>query len=334
MNQFTKNSVLFVAMIFSSISHSQVKSSIVVTHAEQVSVERMEKLNDLAKLIEKQSRKFDKNPFDVILKKTEGSKLIIESGTNVGGANFSSDLELEWCRSKVVYLEGVRKKAILNVARTGNHHLATIKIIEGMAVALKEYSQRNRHSSFTKMALERGLVMAGLLEVTSGVYNQDKAAKVFNIFNSYLNFVIEVVAKKLDIDTFIPFSINIHSVDLKRVEKRFIDYAQAQLLWATDTLTKVGPTANGVEPYSVGPAINFLKVSEIITLSTANDLLASFWRYRFSCSIERLYRAYDDVKKYNMGDTSDLIDDRLAVYFTRAEMMTVSQDLQKADTCY
>lgn len=303
-----------------------------VTLVDQAQAQKIRGLEEMREQFERDFKEVGKGPFDRLRQRMEDGKVILESGTNIGGGVSSFDLDLQWCRSRVTYLEDKRTKTSLYLINSNNYYKASMKLIVAMKKAYEYQKSVNRHS-FTEKALERGLLMASKLGIPSPTEDYIGLRDQYQLLDSYLYFVINTVAKKLDIEVFIPYLKNPKQFDITYFEKNFVNYAQEQMNWVVDNLTYMGKSVNGFEAMPVGPAANFLQVAEIMALSTANDLLSSIWKYRFSCAIEKLFYTFENARNYNNGDRDELINDRYAVQFVRNDFKDVAQTLAKKDSC-
>lgn len=254
------------------------------------------------------------------------------SGTNIGGGNNGSEYLATWCRGQTSLLKSVRDRANLKLDNTGDYNAANKILNNGLVQALSNVESNN--TSFLVKSLTRGLTIAGQLNATSGGVSERKAMATNHILNNYYDFIIEVVAKDLDLNAHIPF-LESSEMDesAAHFEEAFVKYAHAQLQWILSTLVNEVRIGDKTQIVPVGDARSILKVALTLSGATAEDLEESLWNYRFSCSILDLKALNESLKEYDLGNTEMFEDEKQALTFTTKKIREISRTLILRDSC-
>lgn len=256
-----------------------------------------------------------------------------EGGSNIGGGNGSEYLAT-WCRSQSSLLRNYRDRAALKVNNTGDYALANKILNDGMVQALKSF--KAEQESFLAKSLARGLEISRNLEATSAKNTERKAMVINNILANYYDFMLETVAKNLDLGAYIPY---IQSNDdqmnesAAHFEENFVTYATSQLDWILSNLTRTTRLGDKTIVVPVGDAKSLVKVAMILIKGTSDDLQDSLWNYRFSCAISSLEILNDTISSYDQGNREMFDDERVAVGYLSSEISRISNTLHYKTSC-
>jgi hypothetical protein len=255
------------------------------------------------------------------------------SGTNVGGGNTGSEYLSTWCKGQTSVLRNYRDRARLKLENTGDYNIANKILTDGMIQALSNGA--NAGDTFLHKSLVRGLKISKQLGAQTT--NADRKAMVTNnILNSYYDFVLEVVAKDLDLNGHLPYLGASHG-DLNRkaahYEERFIIYAAAQLNWILDNLVKEVRLGNKMQTVPVGDAKSILKVILTVSAGTATDLDESLWSNRFSCAISDLGMLLESLTAYDQGNKEMFEDEKQALTYASSEIKRIAKTVTLRETC-
>jgi hypothetical protein len=262
----------------------------------------------------------------------KGSSL--EGGSNIGGGNNGSEYLATWCRGQTSLLRNYRDRAHLKVSNTGDYNLANKILNDGMIQALKSLKEDN--SSFLARSLARGLEIARNLEATSAKGSERKSMVTNNIMSHYYDFMLETVARNLDLGAYIPYMQSSQEQMDERAthfEENFAFYASTQLDWITANLTSEVRLGNKIIVVPVGDAKSLIKVAMILTKGTADDLSDSLWNYRFSCAISDLQVLNQTISSYDQGNREMFDDEKVAVDYLANEIKRISRTLRLKMSC-
>lgn len=265
----------------------------------------------------------------------EGSERVSKgSGSNIGGGNIGSEYLATWCRGQTSLLRNYKDRAALKLDNTGDYNIANKLLNDGIVQALTSGSEAKE--SFLHKSLVRGLTIATHLGAGLGGNTERKAMIANNILNSYYDFMINVVAKNLDLNGQIPY-LNATSEDMDaraaRFEETFVDYASSQLNWILTNLVKETRLGNKTQTVPVGDARSVIKVALTLTAGTATDLDESLWNYRFSCAISDLQILTNDLKAYDQGNKEMFEDEKQALTHASTEIRRISKSLSSRENC-
>ena len=256
------------------------------------------------------------------------------SGTNIGGGNNGSEYLATWCRGSASLLRNYKDRARLKLDNTGDYNVANKLLTDGIVSALG--NSADAKDTFLHKSLIRGLTISNHLGATLGGNTERKAMAANHILNSYYDFVIEVVAKKLDLNGKIPY-MNSSEADMNesaaRYEENFVIYASSQLNWILSTLIRDAKIGDRTQIVPVGDARSVLKVALTLTAGTTADLEDSLWNYRFSCSISDLQILNDTLKAYDQGNKEMFEDEKQALTYTAQELRRISRTLVLKESC-
>lgn len=265
----------------------------------------------------------------------EGAERVSKgSGTNIGGGNVGSEYLATWCKGQTSLLRNYKERARLKLDNTGDYNVANKLLASGIEQALTNGSAAKE--SFLHKSLVRGLTISNHLGAGLGGNPERKAMVANNILNSYYDFMIEVVAKNLDLNGQIPYmNASADNMDARaaRFEETFVTYASSQLNWILDNLVKESRIGNKTQTTPVGDARSVIKVALTLASGTATDLDESLWNYRFSCAISDLNMLTDTLKAYDQGNMEMFEDEKQALDYTAKELRRISRSLQSADAC-
>ncbi len=251
------------------------------------------------------------------------------SGTNIGGGNNGSEYLATWCRGQTSLLRNFKDRARLKLDNTGDYNIANKILTDGIVQALSNSS--NNNETFLHKSLERGLTISNHLGASLGGNPERKAMAANHILNNYYDFIIETVAKNLDLNGKLPYmSADNSDMDERaaRFEQNFVIYASTQLNWILETLVKEVRLGDKVQTVPVGDARSVLKVALTLTAATSSDLDESLWNYRFSCAISDLNILNDTLKAYDQGNKEMFEDEKQALTYTAKEIT-----LNLAESC-
>ena len=270
----------------------------------------------------------------IVDRESSDTKMSKGSGSNIGGGNTGSEYLATWCRGQTSLLRNYKDRANLKLDNTGDYNIANKILTDGIVQALS--AGANAKDSFLHKSLVRGLTISTHLGAGLGGTPERKAMAANNILNKYYDFMIEVVAKDLDLNGHIPY-LNSSNEDMDataaRFEARFVSYAAAQLQWITDNLVKQSRLGNKMQTVPVGDARSVIKVALTLTAGTAADLDESLWNYRFSCSIGDLQILSNDLRTYDQGNREMFEDEKQALTHATSEIRRISKSLNAADNC-
>lgn len=241
-------------------------------------------------------------------------------GSNTGGSGTGSEFVLEWCRGNVALLNRYREQATL--ALLDNDSIGARALLEaGLVKALERKSAQGLDQSLTFKAVSRGLELAAALSSEPTVTADSQVAALL----SYYDF-ISLIAAKVDIDLYIPYhytflpgcpSGNCEGFDIAGFEKRFIDYARAQLKWFDDSFVA---EVNAIDVTPRHSAKAYLKVLEFISKYVADDLETSLWRSKYACTIDTMRLMNDALAAHNAGNMAFYRNDKYAVFLTHKDV--------------
>lgn len=252
-----------------------------------------------------------------------------EGGSNVGGSDSGSEFVLEWCRGNVALLNRYRQQATL--ALLDNDSIGARALLEaGLVKALERKSAQGLDRSLTYKAVSRGLELASALSNEPTVTADSQVAALL----SYYDF-ISLIAAKVDIDLYIPYhytylpgcpSGNCEGFDIAGFEKRFIDYARAQLKWFDESFVSEVSVTDVTPRHS---AKAYLKVLEFISKYVADDLENSLWRSKYACTIDTMRIMSDSLAAHNAGNMAFYRNDKYAVFLTHKDVAQTIADIGK-----
>ncbi len=262
------------------------------------------------------------------------SKASKGSGTNIGGGNNGSEYLATWCRGSSSLLRNFKDRARLKLDNTGDYNIANKILTDGIVQALG--NSADAKETFLHKSLVRGLTISNHLGATLGGNTERKAMAANHILNSYYDFMIEVVAKNLDLNGKIPY-MNASEAEMNqsaaRFEENFVTYASTQLNWILSTLIRDARIGDRTQVVPVGDARSVLKVVLTLTAGTTTDLEDSLWNYRFSCSISDLQILNDTLKAYDQGNKEMFEDEKQALTYTAQELRRISKTLVLRESC-
>lgn len=257
-----------------------------------------------------------------------------DGGSNIGGGNNGSEYLATWCKSQSSLLRNYRDRAILKVNNTGDYALANKILNDGMVQALKTF--KGEQESFLAKSLSRGLEISRNLDATSAKNSERKAMVINNILANYYDFMLEAVAKDLDLGAYIPYmQSNGDQMDERAAhfEENFVRYAASQLDWILANLTRESRLGDKRIVVPVGDARSLVKVSMILIKGTTEDLEDSLWNYRFSCAISDLQVLDETISSYDQGNREMFDDEKIAVDYLSSELKRISRALHLRSSC-
>ncbi|MDD4975722.1 MAG: hypothetical protein PHY93_15300 [Bacteriovorax sp.] len=259
---------------------------------------------------------------------------MVQGGSNIGGGNNGSEYMATWCKGQSSLLRNYRDRAQLKVNNTGDYNLANKILNDGMIQALK--SLKTENESFLIKSLVRGLEIARNLDADSAKNTVRKAMTTNHILANYYNFMLETVAKNLDLGAYIPYiqsSNDQMDENAAHFEENFVVYASSQLDWITENLTRESRLGDKIIVVPVGDAKALIKVAIILTKGTADDLDESLWNYRFSCAISDLQVLNETITSYDQGNREMFDDEKVAVGYLASEIKRISRTLRLKTSC-
>ncbi len=265
----------------------------------------------------------------------EGSteKVSKGSGTNIGGGNNGSAYLATWCRGQSSLLRNFRDRARLKLDNTGDYNAANKILNDGMVQAL---SSGGANESFLHKSLVRGLTISNHLGATLGGNSERKAFAANHILINYYEFIIETVAKNLDLNGHIPY-LEASGEEMNdraaRFEETFVTYASSQLDWVLSTLINEVRLGAKTQVVPVGDAKSIVKVALTLSGATATDLEDSLWNYRFSCAISDLKMLNETLKTYDQGNKEMFEDEKQALTYISTELKRISRTLRLKESC-
>ncbi len=257
-----------------------------------------------------------------------------DGGSNIGGGNNGSEYMATWCKNQSSLLRNYRDRAHLKVSNTGDYNIANKILNDGMVQALNALKGNN--DSFLARSLARGLEISRNLEATSAKNVDRKAMVTNNILSSYYDFMLETVARNLDIGAYIPYiQSSGEQMDERAAhfEESFVTYASSQLDWILDNLTSTTRLGDKTITVPVGDAKSLIKVSMILLKGTSEDLEESLWNYRFSCAISDIQVLNETITSYDQGNREMFEDEKSAVNYLSSEINRISRSLQLRTSC-
>ena len=267
-------------------------------------------------------------------RESPGEKMSKGSGTNIGGGNSGSEYLATWCRGQSSLLRNFKDRARLKLENTGDSNLANKILTDGIVQALSNGASAKE--SFLHKSLTRGLTIANHLGASLGGTPDRKARTTNLILNSYYDFMLETVAKNLDLNGKIPYlEATGENMDERaaRFEQNFVIYATTQLDWILGTLIKEERVNGKIQAFPTGDARSILKVALTLSAATASDLDESLWNYRFSCAISDLEMLNETLKAYDQGNKEMFEDEKQALTYTASELKRISRTLRLAESC-
>lgn len=264
----------------------------------------------------------------------ESSKASTGSGTNVGGGNNSSEYLSTWCRGQTSLLRNYRDRARIKLDNTGDYNIANKILTDGMIQALSNGA--NAKETFLHKSLVRGLSISKILGGTQEATAERKAMITNHILDSYYDFVLETVAKNLDLNGHLPY-LGAANADLDQkaahYEENFVLYASTQLDWILSNLVKEVKLGSRYQTVPVGDAKSVLKVIIVLSSGTSKDLDESLWSYRFSCSISDLSILNESLTAYDQGNKEMFEDEKQALSYASKEISRISKTLTQKESC-
>jgi hypothetical protein len=264
----------------------------------------------------------------------ESAKASSGSGTNVGGGNNGSEYLSTWCRGQTSLLRNYRDRALIKLDNTGDYNMANKILTDGMVQALSNGG--NAKETFLHKSLVRGLSISKILGGTQDATAERKAMITNHILNSYYDFVIDTVAKNLDLNGRLPY-LNANDSELNQkaahYEESFVTYASTQLEWILGNLVKEVYLGNKYQTVPVGDAKSVLKVIIILSSATSKDLDESLWSYRFSCAISDLGILNESLTAYDQGNKEMFEDEKQALTYAAKEIRRISKTLSQQESC-
>ncbi len=270
----------------------------------------------------------------VVDREGAGERMSKGSGTNIGGANNGSEYLATWCRGQSSLLRNFKDRARLKLDNTGDYNSANKILTEGIIQALNKGNTAKE--TFLYKSLTRGLTIANHLGATLGGNTERKAMAANNILNNYYDFMLETVAKKLDLNGKIPYlGATNENMDERaaRFEQNFVIYASTQLDWILNTLIKEVRLGDRIQTVPVGDARSVIKVALTLSAATSSDLDESIWNYRFSCAISDLNILNETLKAYDQGNKEMFEDEKQALTYTASEIKRISKSLTLRESC-
>lgn len=252
-----------------------------------------------------------------------------EGGSNTGGSGSGSEFALEWCRGNVALLNRYRQQATL--ALLDNDTIGARALLEaGLVKALERKSTQGLDRSLTYKAVSRGLELAAALSIEPTVTADSQVAALL----SYYDF-ISLIAAKVDIDLYIPYhytylpgcpSGNCEGFDIAGFEKRFIEYARAQLKWFEESFVSEVSVTDVTPRHS---AKAYLKILEFISKYVADDLESSLWRSKYACTIDTMRLMSEALAAHNTGNMAFYRNDKYAVFLTHKDVARTIAEIGK-----
>ena len=208
-----------------------------------------------------------------------------------------------WCADAIITLQAYREDALQAADRLPENekYIAANRILQrGLAAALASYN--DEESTYTRKAIQRGLLLAQYLDY--GTDNRNEEA-IFEVLNEYYNFVITEV-NSLDMTYYSsrrPYCDRELCLDfdtLLKNAKRFatsqIDFLQSQFLY------KLSAGGRKAGYGTVGLPSNYLRAAELITAHAALDLMRTVNEYESSCEITALVDLSMELQRFNRGE--------------------------------
>lgn len=271
----------------------------------------------------------------LILASTANAKnTMADGGSNIGGGVNGSEYLSTWCRGQTSLLRNYQERSELKLDNTGDYNLANKILYNGMIEALKSY-KGNQHSFLAK-SLARGLEIARNLEATAGKNPERKGMVTNNILNKYYSFMINEVARNMDIGAYIPYMQSTHEqmdARMAHYEKSFVRYASAQLDWVLQNLITETRRGDKLVIVPIGDSKAFIKVAIILTKATAEDLESSLWANRFNCAIRDLTMLNDELTAYDQGNREVYENEKQAIERSSRKIQEIVNSLSLDSSC-
>ncbi len=266
---------------------------------------------------------------------TTKEKIISGSGTNIGGGNNSSEYLATWCRGQQSLLRNYRDRAQLKLNNSGNYNISNKILTDGIVQALS--SLNGQQSTFLSKSLQRGLVISRQLNAATAT-DERKAMSTYYVLSNYYNFMIETVARDLDLNGFIPFEShggerNSMNPAMMTFEQNFVIFANTQLTWVLANMmgqTKIG---SRLLTTPVGDAKSVIKISLTLTEATAEDLDESLWNHKFSCAISDLKNLSFELNQYDQGNRDMFESDAQALEYINKELTRIAKSIDLKGGC-
>ncbi len=254
------------------------------------------------------------------------------SGTNIGGGNTSHEFTAQWSRNQIATLQKYKKRARTKLNRRGDYFAANKILVNGMKVVLMKTTT---NTSFTRKALVRGVAIANFIGAGKPGHSNRTNRSIHNILNQYYHFVIDDVARNLDLYSYIPYLRRDRAVafDATVFERNFVAYAAAQLKWVNDHLATLSYHRREMQITPIGNSEEYLFVSQLTTMNTAKDLTESLWSYRFACAIDALTVLNESIANYNLGNRDIYEDEKDAIATIYIEIEDNINKISKNDSC-
>lgn len=256
------------------------------------------------------------------------------SGTNVGGGNNGSEYLSTWCKGQTSLLRNYRDRARIKLDNTGDYNAANKILTDGMVQALT--SGGKAKETFLHKSLVRGLSISKILGSNKDSGAERKAMITNHILDSYYDFVLETIAKDLDLNGHLPFlGADDGEMDRKaaKYEENFVLYASKQLDWIQGNLVKEVRLGSRYQTVPVGDAKSVLKVIIVLSSGVTTDLDESLWSYRFSCAISDLTILNGSLKDYDQGNKEMFEDEKQALSYASQEIKRISKTLTLKESC-
>ena len=262
------------------------------------------------------------------------SKASSGSGTNVGGGNNGSEYLSTWCKGQTSLLRNFRDRARIKLDNTGDYNIANKILMDGMVQALS--SGGKAKETFLHKSLIRGLSISKILGASKDAAGERKAMITNHILDSYYDFVLETVAKDLDLNGHIPYlSSDKYEMDRRaaKYEESFVLYAAKQLGWIEGNLVKEVRLGSKFQTVPVGDAKSVLKVIIVLSSGVTKDLDESLWSYRFSCAISDLAILNESLTTYDQGNMEMFEDEKQALTYASKEIKRIAKTLSLNESC-
>ncbi len=259
------------------------------------------------------------------------------SGTNVGGGNSGSEYLASWCRGQLSLLRSYQSRSQAKLENDSrNINLANKILTDGIIIALEKGGAASE--TFLHKSLVRGLAISNHLGGSLGGTSEKQAQVANFVLNKYYDFMLEVVAKNLDLNGHLPYLgafANTPEQELRKTnyEFRFVEYAKNQLDWILNNLVKEVNMNGKRVIVPVGNADSVLKVALTLSSGTADDLEESLWGYRFSCAISDLKLLNEMLSKYVQGNKEIYENERDALTSVTQEIARISNDINLRKGC-
>jgi hypothetical protein len=190
----------------------------------------------------------------------------------------------QWCSDITSGLRRAKTQAYLSV-RHGDYASAASVLVNGLQKASNSIQGA---IPLTATAIERGLVLNQVFSNSSAGASNALRSQVY-FLDRYYQFIFDV-SNRLDIPYYIPYQYGRarHGLDMLEFERRYIEYARAEVQVIIDSFVQVVRDGRGSVAVPIGPTGSFLAILSQSLHFAAHDLSQSIFANSFACAIDGL----------------------------------------------